>query len=87
MTTLSPRQAGNRAEWRPIRDPEHCTHHSGMYRLVDPGAVERVCRFCGRPDGPVEPRCLALIADGSRRCMAPGRQDGLCRAHRGRSTA
>jgi len=83
MTTLSPRQLTGRYAWRPIRDPEVCGHGHGIYLPAgDVDHVARYCRYCGRPFADPEPRCTALIADGSRRCWAPGRHDGLCRAHR-----
>lgn len=82
MTTLSARQLAARDRWQPVRPGAECSHPAGMYCLVDVNQVQRICRSCGRPFADPEPRCASVIRDGSRRCLSPGRQGGLCRVHR-----
>ena len=75
------RQPVNRATWRPVADPDACDHaERAIYLEALPGWIVRRCRACGAELAPVEARCVRVLAIG-RRCMAPGRYGGLCRAH------
>jgi len=83
MTTLSPRAV----VWRerlPLRPGEpNCSHPApAYYGETAPGVVTRSCRRCGLALASPEPRCSAWVRDSSRRCFAPGRYGGRCRAHR-----